>query len=614
MGRPIVYCGICGKSLKDEDFSRGRAHLVDNAPFCTTCRIVPEPLPQPVRPAPPPPAPKPAASSKSLVSGTPRYHTPSPPQPESSSTGLVIGIAVVVFALIVLVVILMNSGGPSAPPPDHPHVPYRGSDGGRPPVPRTTDGEDPALKAIRNLEAFASSSADSDALLDKCQEAKPILQGTPHLARLEAIEARAIEARNLRSRERQLAMSLEGAQKLRDLDGRFERRQEIESMYRAASVIAGSRKLEVDRMLLEYQKAADAFAAKPPDPPSPPKPGPAPAPIPASTRLGPYEVDDGGMVHHWLVLGPFGNRKDRTGFQDHDLLRTEQDHVPVAGQEVLTREGTKVLWTPAVSLVDRVAFRAMECLGLGSKPADPAVVFAACWLSVEKDCEVKFRMLVDDGYLLWLDHKRILKYSGKNFGSPEEGLQVSLTAGAHLVLLKVGTVGSADFGFRLRILGLGGERVPGLRVWNQVPVAPKLLFSENFNQGRGAFVDGTPVPGGVDGTQALAIPKKGAYVETKLPEAIGPTWTIRFKAKALHDMNAMQLLVWSNRSGKNYWYHIRLKKDQWTPFEVKASQLNNNWEGRGPTLEGELANNVRFYFDDAVPDGSVLIDDIEITE
>ena len=38
MGREIVYCEGCGNSLREDDFDRGKARLLDNRPFCTECR------------------------------------------------------------------------------------------------------------------------------------------------------------------------------------------------------------------------------------------------------------------------------------------------------------------------------------------------------------------------------------------------------------------------------------------------------------------------------------------------------------------------------------------------------------------------------------------------
>ena len=34
----IVYCGGCGKALREDDFSRGQARFLDNRPWCAECR------------------------------------------------------------------------------------------------------------------------------------------------------------------------------------------------------------------------------------------------------------------------------------------------------------------------------------------------------------------------------------------------------------------------------------------------------------------------------------------------------------------------------------------------------------------------------------------------
>jgi hypothetical protein len=410
MGRPIVYCGLCGKSLKEDDFSKGRAHVVDNASYCVTCRIVPEPLQAPPRPAPlPTSTPKPMPPPKPLPTSTPRQHSAAPPPPPASSSSTVVGVCVAIaLAIVALAVLLLNSGSPPAPPPaptPPPPLPRR--------VPEAPSVPDEAARsAIQTLEAFASGSADPDAVLERCQAARSTLRGTPYQSRLEAVEARALEARAARDRDRQISALVDSVRRTRALDPQFARRQEIVTMLQGALPTAGARRAELEKLLAEYQAAADAFAAKPPDPPP-----------------------------------------------------------------------------------------------------------------------------------------------------------------------------------------------------------PKLLFSENFNKGRGSFVGGEVVPGGVDGTTAMAVPHKSTQLGIALPDVAEPTWMLRVKMKPLVPMKAVEIVIWSNRSRANFRYHVRgLKANEWNLLEVKASQLNQKWEGGGKTFEGETVNDLRFYFDDAAPDGSLLIDDVEILQ
>jgi len=90
---------------------------------------------------------------------------------------------------------------------------------------------------------------------------------------------------------------------------------------------------------------------------------------------------------------------------------------------------------------------------------------------------------------------------------------------------------------------------------------------------------------------------------------------LRVKMKPLVPMKEIEISIWSNRSRLVFRYHVRgLKANEWNLLEVKASQLNQKWEGGGKTFEGETVNDLRFYFGDPVPDGSLLIDDVEISQ
>jgi hypothetical protein len=38
MGKEIVYCGDCGKSLREDDFAKGKAQELDHQPYCAECK------------------------------------------------------------------------------------------------------------------------------------------------------------------------------------------------------------------------------------------------------------------------------------------------------------------------------------------------------------------------------------------------------------------------------------------------------------------------------------------------------------------------------------------------------------------------------------------------
>lgn len=627
MGKPIVYCGECGKSLHEEEFERGKAHVFENRPFCIECR----PLPKKATPA--------LSSSSTRISrkvssghipivsragakkissgpiphvsggGTTR-RMQSEARRDSSRTPILLGTILGGAALIVIVVAVASSGhGPNRAPDSPEPAPERPAPkhAAPPPIPLRT--ADPAAAAILALESFSSSSSDPEAVLQKCDEARATLRGTPHEAKLRAIEDRARSDRQARNRERQLTGSLEEVRKIRASDARFEKRADVQALLQAVLQIAGPRKGDIEKAIAEYERDYAAFARRAADAP------PADA-ASSSPPLGPFELDASGCVNHWLVLGPFGNRKDPEGAYDHDLLKTQELHVPSPGLEVQTREGTRLKWTPWVVADGKVLFPSIPFFGLASRTEAPAIAFAACWLVAESDMEIKLRMHAEMGFQLYFDHQRICNQpKGCGFKEDEFVFRRKLSRGPHLALFKIATTGGGSFGLRLRVTTLSGEKAPGLRVWTKPPDARKVLFSEKFDQGRGRFAGGDVVEGGADGSKALSVPKSAVWIENIFSALITPAVTVRFKVKPLSATQNVEVIFWSNKIQDNCWYHVRgLKADEWNVVEFKVADARGGWLMKGPGLEGDIPFNIRIYLDDPAGNTRVLIDDFEILE
>jgi hypothetical protein len=102
MGKPIVYCGACGRSLREADFEKGQAHIADSQPYCVKCR----PMEAPAAPKPSPQA------LGTATSHVPRATLSEHPRGEqaSSSSALFIGLGVGVAAVLA-VIVLASSGG-----------------------------------------------------------------------------------------------------------------------------------------------------------------------------------------------------------------------------------------------------------------------------------------------------------------------------------------------------------------------------------------------------------------------------------------------------------------------------------------------------------------------
>ncbi len=260
MGKEIVYCEGCGKRLTEDEFVRGRAHTVDNRPYCVECR----PLEAP--PPPPPVKPlddargKPATTRIPVPPSTRRQRSPAPGGAPSRTPLLVVG-TVGGFVLAVLVLIVLTSGGRrSSPRPVPAPEPPRAAASN--PVPPPPPVEDRAPRAMKKLQEFASTSQDPEAILLRCDEARPLLKGTPFEAKFLEIEGRALEARKAKGNAARLDNFLAQIRDLREQDKTFVRKEEILRMLRSAADMAGARRAEAEQAIAEYGKAFEEAAAQ----------------------------------------------------------------------------------------------------------------------------------------------------------------------------------------------------------------------------------------------------------------------------------------------------------------------------------------------------------------
>ena len=295
MGKEIVYCEGCGRRLFEDEFLRGKAQTLENRPYCTDCK----PLAKPPTPrgtskissssvpvpslGPPPPrkvsstripkqlAPPGAPPSTRRVGGFPR---------DNAKKKVLIGAGVGAGVLVVLIIAIASSSGggrrdASMPGPEGGSS---SSSGGS----STPEGEPEVLK---QLERLASSGAEPDAILLRCDELRPSLRGTRWADRLRKVETRALELKAISDRERgQLDKFMADIKKIVQEDETCQRKGEVLQMLETARKIAGDRAAEVDRFRTDYLKRCDDAAkrqqgaappAAPPAPESPPPPAPA---------------------------------------------------------------------------------------------------------------------------------------------------------------------------------------------------------------------------------------------------------------------------------------------------------------------------------------------------
>jgi hypothetical protein len=221
MGRQIVYCEGCGHNLREDDFERGRARMLDNKPFCTECR--------PFRPGETdgvrrPSGKVPAATPRKGTGAIPIIPAPRRPATSVAGTNPLPIIAAVVGVIFVIVIFAVTQGGskrvpvtetaPIAPvdpplvrrpdpPPTHPPTPA-------PPPPPVVPAPRPAPPAAPPGPLVAPTASEKlDAFIGQ-------IRGM------------------IQSDERQ------------------ERSEEILNMFAAAAKVAGPRAAEVAKMKSEY--------------------------------------------------------------------------------------------------------------------------------------------------------------------------------------------------------------------------------------------------------------------------------------------------------------------------------------------------------------------------
>lgn len=209
MGRPIVYCSECGRSLREDDFQKGLAGMMDNRPFCSACRSI---------------APPAATTSSMRTPAISSGRTPKPfaAAPRKKSTALVAG-AICGAALLILVLGVTLSGGARPAPPavvDEPPPP--------PPPPRKVDSESVERAAAEKeraerLERFLRdirAGLDDARFDDRREEIRTMIAKAGELAGSRKGEVDSLSAlftrRNL---EASLRQGLVAHYKLDDLSG-----------------------------------------------------------------------------------------------------------------------------------------------------------------------------------------------------------------------------------------------------------------------------------------------------------------------------------------------------------------------------------------------------------
>jgi hypothetical protein len=160
---------------------------------------------------------------------------------------------------VLLVVLAFSRSEPPRPPAE---VPPASRPAPSPSASAPARATPSPAETLRALETFAATNPDPEALLVRCDEARPLLRGTAQEAGLRAIEARAQELRKAKLDASRLDAALKQFREVSGRDGRFERREEMSRLLRASAEVAGARKAEVEKILADYEKGFLEAAAR----------------------------------------------------------------------------------------------------------------------------------------------------------------------------------------------------------------------------------------------------------------------------------------------------------------------------------------------------------------
>jgi serine/threonine-protein kinase len=190
-----------------------------------------------------------------------------------------------------------------------------------------------------------------------------------------------------------------------------------------------------------------------PEPPRPPEPvrvRPEPPEVSSdeirrqnlSRVLRAFETGPDGTVNHWLVLPNPGGAP---------VVRLAEGTDPVPGVEFARADGTMARWLRFESGIGALDF------------GDDPVAMAACWLECQEEASVEIQFESSGLYEIQLDHRVLVKSPSSRNTSIRQ--KIVLGKGWHSLLVKMDRL-DGKLTAQMRILGPGGERAPGIRVWH----------------------------------------------------------------------------------------------------------------------------------------------------
>lgn len=243
----IVYCEGCGKSLRETEFTEGKAQTLNHRHYCVRCK----PLDTTPRGT-PLPSPKQVSTARLQRVRLPRSTARAAEAALDTQKWVVAGGAMIAAALVALVCFVAagrrNPETVATAPMDTVKRPVA------PPASTPSSPSEEAAETLRKLESLVASGADPATILEQCDLVRKSLKSTPYAARLTEIEEQSRRLFMQRENERKLGSFLESIDRIQQGDPEFARAVEVQGMLSSALRIAGSRETEVQTMITQYNQ------------------------------------------------------------------------------------------------------------------------------------------------------------------------------------------------------------------------------------------------------------------------------------------------------------------------------------------------------------------------
>jgi len=144
------------------------------------------------------------------------------------------------------------------------------------------------------------------------------------------------------------------------------------------------------------------------------------------------------------------------------------------------------------------------------------------------------------------------------------------------------------------------------------PEPGEVVFSQSFEDDPRGFKGGEITDDGINDSKAYSFGPKGASIWDTYSIPVKDSTTIRFNLKPLCDVGEATVMVWSKKHNDNCRYRIGgLKKGQWRTVEFRAIEARVGWDMKGPSLEADVLDNFKLFFEGSEQD-KILLDDFEI--